>query len=371
MRDLVTGLARPVLRLLGRDDRGGVGVLVAILIGGGVLLGMGAMVVDVGQIYAERSQLQNGADAGALAVAKSCAEGSCAPSTATSYANQNSADGVSAVPLVCGYGTLGACPASTGAIYDCPSAPANGIKYVDVHTATETKSGSTLLPPSFARALIGNGAYKGSRVLACAQAEWGPPASANTIAFTMSACEWDTATNNGALLAPPPPYPPYPAQSYDQVITLHTGTTSGSCPANPADADAPGAFGWTQDVSGTCQVLINNNQYGTNTGVSAAQACQAALASAWQNKTVVYVPVYSAVVSQGSNTVYTLKGFAAFVITGYRIPGVTAPDWLNPSLLCKPPNVCIDGFFTQGLISGGGTVGTGPDLGADVIALSG
>src|SRR6266704_3179830 len=69
MRDLMRGLARPTLRLLGRDDRGAVGVLVAILMGGGVLLGMGAVVVDVGQLYSERAQLQNGADAGARAVA--------------------------------------------------------------------------------------------------------------------------------------------------------------------------------------------------------------------------------------------------------------------------------------------------------------
>ena len=39
-----------------------------------VLIGAGAMAVDVGQIYAERAQLQNAADAGAMAVAKQCHE---------------------------------------------------------------------------------------------------------------------------------------------------------------------------------------------------------------------------------------------------------------------------------------------------------
>ncbi len=31
-------------------DRGAIGVLIAVLIGGGVLLGMGALAVDVGQL---------------------------------------------------------------------------------------------------------------------------------------------------------------------------------------------------------------------------------------------------------------------------------------------------------------------------------
>ena len=47
-----------------------------------VLLGVGALVIDVGALYAERRQLQNGADAAALAVAADCAEGDCLDETA-------------------------------------------------------------------------------------------------------------------------------------------------------------------------------------------------------------------------------------------------------------------------------------------------
>ncbi len=57
-------------------ERGAAGVLVAVMML--VLIGAGAMAVDVGQIYAERAQLQNAADAGALAVAQSCRKaGAC------------------------------------------------------------------------------------------------------------------------------------------------------------------------------------------------------------------------------------------------------------------------------------------------------
>ena len=51
-------------------ERGATGVLVAVMML--VLIGAGAMAVDVGQIYAERAQLQNAADAGAMAAAQQC-----------------------------------------------------------------------------------------------------------------------------------------------------------------------------------------------------------------------------------------------------------------------------------------------------------
>src|SRR6266704_615800 len=321
MRDLMRGLARPTLRLLGRDDRGAVGVLVAILMGGGVLLGMGAVVVDVGQLYSERAQLQNGADAGALAVAKTCARGSCSAAVAPQYANKNSADGTSNVDLVCGTGTLGACPASTGKIYDCPAPP---------------------------------------------------PIAASGVAMTFSACEWDQATNNGTLFAPPPPYPPnpLPSPSFDRVLKLHTTSTNGGCPTEPAGADGPGLFGWTDDPNGNCTTPIINGTFGGSTGTSISQPCQQIISADQQNKTLIFMPVYVSVTSPGNTAVYTLKGFAAFVITGYHLPGFRASDWLNPANDCTGSDKCINGYFTQGLVPNPGTIG-GPNLGAEVIQLTG
>ncbi len=177
MRDLIRGLARPALRLLRRDERGVVAVIVGLLIGT-VLLGLGALVIDVGQLYQERAQLQNGADAAALAVAKSCILGTCTTSTALStaqtYANENAADGAAGVGTVCGYAdTLTACGASTGAMTACPSPPASGTNYVDVNTSTKTSGGATVIAPVFAKELLGNGSYTGTTVLACAQVQWG------------------------------------------------------------------------------------------------------------------------------------------------------------------------------------------------------
>ena len=55
-----------------RDERGA--VLVFVAVGLVMLLGFTAFTVDFGRIYSERRELQNGADAAALAVAQDEAE---------------------------------------------------------------------------------------------------------------------------------------------------------------------------------------------------------------------------------------------------------------------------------------------------------
>ena len=385
MRDLIfrrvrIRLTRRLPRLAADGERGAIGVLVAVLVGTGVLVGMGALVVDVGQLYQNRAELQNGADAAALAVAKSCIKATCAPSIATQYADANASKltgGTADVNQVCGSGILGACPASSGKITDCPAAPAAGTNYVDVHTSTELANGSHLLPPVFARTLAGNRGYRGSTVYACAQAEWGGPSTANTIGVTISACEWDTATNQGANFATPPPYPPNPDASFDQVIYLH-GTKqapTGGCPTEPAGADAPGNFGWTDDLLGNCTVTINSGTYGGNTGNSVSHDCQTVISNAWSARSVVFIPVYTSVGGTGTGATYTLDtnpaGFAAFVITGYNLPSFTQKDWITGKLPCNGGASCISGFFTQGLVaSTGGGIGSA-SLGAYVIGLTG
>ena len=378
MRELIFRLARPMLQLLGRDERGAIGVLIAVLIGGGVLLGLGALAIDVGQLYQNRAELQNGADAGALAVAESCALGTCTTGPASTYATGNASKltgNRAGVDLVCGSGTgMSACPGTSSAPYNCPANPSAGTNYVDVYTSTQTPSGS-LLPPVFARTLLGNRGYAGTNVKACAQAEWGAPSSADTIAFTISACSWYVYTNNGTNFAPPPPYPPnpLPAASYDHIMFEHGSQgskTTGCPPYQPSGQDAPGNFGWTDD-SGNCSVPINNGSYGGNTGASISNDCKTALINDQANKTVVYLPVYSAISGTGTGVTYTLLGFAAFVITGYHIGGgFTASDWLNPANNCKGSNFCIDGYFTHGLIPSTGGLG-GHDLGASIVKLTG
>lgn len=383
MRDLLIGLARPMLRLLRVDERGAIGVFIGILIGGGVLLGMGALVVDLGFIYSERAQLQNGADAAALAVAKSCAGGICQPGLATTYADANANDNASAATTCFG----SACQ-PTGAMTSCPGAPASGAPYVDVNTSTLAPGGtSNVIPPFFARVLIGNGSYQGTTVLACAQASWGAPSSLDTLAFTISACSWDLYTNQGGTFGPAPPYTaanPQPTlQTYpklDQQLTLHTTSSTTGCKSEPAGADAPGNFGWTATTNPqNCTLNISGSTYGVSTGVSGSN-CADVLYKAWSTKSLVYIPVYvqdvpnSIIINgQGYQAYYTLKGYAAFVITGYNVPGAkshgSGNDWLDPSKNCKGSTFCINGFFTQALVNA--PPGSGNGLGLDAYALTG
>jgi Flp pilus assembly protein TadG len=371
MRDLTASLIRLVRLRLRQDERGVIGVLVAVLIGGGVLTGMGALVVDIGQLYQERAELQNGADAAALGVAKSCALGTCTPSVAGQLADANASSltGGTAASLVCGSGGLGACPPSTGQLTSCPPPPPAGTNFVEVSTSTLTAGGSTLLPPAFATSLLGNSSYQGSTVRACAQAEWGAPVSATTDALTISACEWDQATQQGTQFAPAPPYPPdpTPAQSADEVLTPPSTPGSG-CATEPAGADGPGSFGWADDQGGHCTLPVSGSSFPAAAGpASPSGACKQALQDAQQSRTPILVSVY---VSLNAG-VYTLQGFADFVVTGYDLPGFVASDWLNPAnSSCLGAASCVNGYFVQGVIPVTGNI-TGTNLGVSVIDLTG
>lgn len=342
-----------------RHDRGAVAVIVALLLGSGVLLGMAALVVDVGNIYAEREQLQSGADAGATKIAQSCAtdpSGCTASALAVAgrYADANSARGSAGVS-VCGRGgDLADCPAGSGGLSDCAgAAPASG-SYVEVHTSTLLSNGSTVLPPTFAEAVIGG--YRGATVAACARAAWGPPSSAR-LSMTMSTCEWNAYTNNGTAFPDPP---------VEQVIYLHDGTNAGAC----QPAGQSGGFGWLDDGEGNCRTaVVVDGTYSGDPRSSAPQGCRTLLAGL--SGRPVLMPLYGAVTGPGSgNLTYTVAGFAAFVVTGWNLPGFDSPSTLTGQSSCGDFAGCIFGYFTRAAVPGGGDIG-GPDLGATVIRLVG
>jgi Flp pilus assembly protein TadG len=386
VRDLTRGPARPALRLLGRDERGAVAIIVALLLGT-VLLGLGALVIDVGQLYQERAELQNGADAGALAVAKSCATGgvctaSGALTTAGTYADKNASKltGLSAAAsLVCGSGgTLTACATPGTTMTSCPANP-TGINYVDVSTATKTSGGATVIAPIFGKELLGNGSYTGTTVQACAQAEWGGalPNGSLITAFTISACEWYAATTNGTVYAQPPPYPPstLPSSTLDRVIKLRSSGSGGTgCTSYPSPDDAVSKFGWVAETGGCSLNNIAGTTYGVYlSGQASSPDCNTPLYDDAQNRSLIYVPVYTSVTGSGASAVYNLLGIAGFVVTGYNIPGSTFnryTDWLKSSNQCLGTTYCINGYFVRDYFTGGGSFGPS-NLGLEMIKLTG
>jgi predicted HD phosphohydrolase len=169
-----------VRRLLKRREQGAIAIMVTILLGSGVLLGVAALVVDVGNLYAERGQLQSGADASAMAVAAECETGTCdnfqdpdlqtmLMPVAKKYANANAKDGHTKVTWICGrWGNLRSCPAQASGLAACIGTPP-AEDYIEIRVQTEMSDGSTLLPPTFATAMAGKSGYRGQSLATCAR----------------------------------------------------------------------------------------------------------------------------------------------------------------------------------------------------------
>ena len=270
-----------------RDEHGAIIVLLA---GFSVaMVAMAALVVDVGSLLDEKRQLQNGADAGALAVAHSCAAGpSCVPGLATNLANGNSRDNRSDVVV---------------------GAPDLAAKQVKVTTSTRTAT-STILPYRFGQALTG---VNGKTLHASATAGWDFPGSAIAIPLAISPCD-------KAQLA------------IGVTAVVHLGTGFGPCPGR----DASGAFGW---LARECQTLIfaGPTLVPGSSGKAGPKDCFES-----QKGTVVVLPVYDTVTGTGSGARYHIIGFAAMRITGWAFPGDTS----TPTITC-PSGSCIAGTFVN------------------------
>ncbi|HYK68966.1 MAG TPA: TadE/TadG family type IV pilus assembly protein [Streptosporangiaceae bacterium] len=383
-------LARRLLHLAGRDDRGAVGVIVAVLVAGGVLLGSAALVIDVGQIYQNRAELQNGADAAALGIARQClhTQGPCvqatAQSTALGYGNSNAStltQDTAGVFVVCGSDGLSSCSSSIygDGLTSCPKDPTDGSNFVDVLTETKLKSGSTLLPPVFARTIVGNSTYNGTTVKACAQAEWGGALQSDSLALTLSLCQWQDLTSSGG-------------SGFNTPVAVFIKGKAKQC-AGPAGQNMPGGFDWLQQTSSsTCTAYIDLTTDTTvnNTGNNVSGACKAALVddvnSAIAGKPVtVFVPVFGCnqsapawcpVTGTGSNAQYYVVGLAGFEILGYaNIPGLkdNGTNSACTSVGGSGGNApCIEGQFAEGLdpVANHVTPTPGP-FGANGIKLTG
>jgi hypothetical protein len=268
------------IRRATNDDRGAVAVIVTILFASMVLFAMGALAIDTGQFYSEKAQLQNGADAGAVAIAESCAKGACDTSLAAHYANANANDNKSDIdPLTdtpCGNGgTLAPCADPNL----CPDPPA-GANWVDVQTSTHTSDDKHALPPIFGKAVLGD-KYNG-QIHACAQAIWGFPGKATVAPFAISQCEFIDAIKGGVPADPPPylaspdntplppafPYPPrydgtgtqYPLPGGETVVALHGTPSVNSGGSFDTAGDAEG-FGKNTGSNKPFNVAQDSTQY--------------------------------------------------------------------------------------------------------------
>ncbi|MGN6333600.1 MAG: pilus assembly protein TadG-related protein [Motilibacteraceae bacterium] len=369
-------MRRLTTRKQATDERGAVAVVVAIVFSL-VLVGMGALVIDVGQLYLERRELQNGADAGALGLADLCAKTGCGAylTTAKNLADANAqTDNLTAladVDPVCGTAPgLPACSTTPAGV------PAHAF-YVSVGTKTQTATGNVVLP--VLSQVLGN---TGQTVGARAVAAYGTPGSiVSALPLTISLCEWKYYTADGTLFAPPipdaPPTPTWPAAPY-QEATLYfhdTDNPVSGCPAaKKSGADLPGGFGWLQPdpspPSDGCTTSSDvTHVFDDKTGRPVPSTCSSAELASLVGKTVALPIYYKTNDLNGTNGHYYMDRFAAFYLTGYSINGTDkVPSLKTGALPCGGSKSCISGYFTTTTIDDG-TLGSGPAGGVNVVQL--
>ncbi|MGO4600006.1 pilus assembly protein TadG-related protein [Terrabacter sp. 2RAF25] len=364
-------------------ERGAVSAIAAMLLSLGVIIGMLALVVDVGGIMWERRQLQNGADAAALALAADCATQSarCVVGNPDlqGLANANAADKFSKVDTVCAVGTFPgsaafpACAAGSAGLADCLPTPAGVTDFVEVRTQTSTNATNTgtLLKPFFAQ-FFGN---QGTSVRACARASWSAGYPSVVFPVTQAQCAWDSATNVGTDFPAAPPYAltgsgtpgltPLPrvpvAAKYVTKIVLHTGngTFDGTskCGSTGPGLYTPGNFGWLDTDASGCQATLGSDVGAFSAGkpgASAPKVCKDVMTSLIGS--IIYIPIFTSVTGQGNNTTYTFDGVSAFYFAGYKVPGA-GDDGFTPTdpsgastVSCSGEKDCMWGWFVTPII---------------------
>jgi hypothetical protein len=310
-----------------RSDRGATAVLFGLLLV--PLMGVMAISLDVGALYAERAQLQNGADAAALAVAFDCADSNgctAAMATAAKFSSANALDGTST--------TLQ------------PTFPNNHS--VTVSNSTRESDGTTAIHHPFA-SLIG---IDSTTVHADATAEWGSPRAGKVLPLSIAHCEVANVAKGVRVLI-----------QYDE---------NKPC-KGPTGQPIKGGFGWLDQLPGECEAYIDLDapNAGNAPGLDPPNNC-AAMFSTLQGSTVL-IPIYDSRPSQnGQKGVFHIVGFAAFLVTGWKFTGtgnsiMNNPDPLAPS--CTGNCRGIQGYWVDRIEVGGDWEFGGPSYGLSVVHL--
>lgn len=267
-------------------ERGAVAALYVVL--AVVLMGVGAVAVDFGQLAAERAQLQNGADAAALAVANTCAKspGTCAAGAggvATAYGNANANDGAAAI---------------------APPTIDFTARTVTANASTLTSSGSSSMTLSFARFL---GIDTGSAA-ATATATWGPPGKGSgfPLAFSSACYDITSASEAGAV------------QQFQYKPGMYC--------TGPSGTQIPGGWGWLD--SSNCQISTEagSTSIGSDPGNNLPSGCATILQSwvdtitAGGEEDVVF-PIFDTSAKSGNTGSYGISGYATLRIIGWKLAG--------------------------------------------------
>ncbi|MDQ4213402.1 pilus assembly protein [Microbacterium capsulatum] len=319
------------LRDLLREQQGATAVFVALLMV--PLLGIGAIAVDVGALFAERAQLQDGVDAAAFAVASSCAK-----NVATC--------GVNAQALAQQYVT-GNASIPRGATANNP--------VINLNANTVTVTAQTNVNHILAGAIVGGSSEK---VTASGSAQWGTPIAGKTLPLAIGLCEF-------AVHPPTDPSNPNPIKI---LVQYNTQARAGCDPTY-----APGGFGWLNATACVANIDFTAGSIWVKgqRGNSIAQSgCTEAGNIAPLRGTTVLIPIYDsfkqvnqtcteANVQNGGTICFHLLEFAAFKLTGFKLSGSSA--YVDPTApACNGSCRGLQGYFLKYVaVSDAFTLGNG------------
>lgn len=330
------------------NERGAAGVMVAVLVP--VLLGMGAVAVDVGNIFSERAQLQNGADSSALAIAQTCSKN----------------------PTGCAGGAQALANQYTPANSQSDNAVARSVT-LDTTAGTVTVQTSTPvggLALTLAQAI----GQKSMSVTASATARWGYPGSGAGFPLGLSNACFDLTSASPSGLLQKFSYKPSNGNN-------NGGDTKINC-TNSSGTTIPGGWGWlAQTPSGSCQASTTaGGTVASDTGNNPASACSSTLTT-WMNTLMaggtvkVEFPVFQQGTGVGNTGYFTILGYATLQIYGWQFSGTGntpytyVPSTIPNSVSCSGSERCVIGKFVSFQSTGTGGTG-GPNYGTSLIGLT-
>lgn len=313
-------------------EQGATAVMVALLMV--PLIGFAALAVDIAAAYSERQQLQNGADAAALAIGQDCAEGACGDTQVTAdsltTANYDEAGSVHGTPTV----TLGT----------------NEVTVTNPGT-----QGHWFAP------VLGEDS---TAVTASATVRWGGPGSGTAVLpLAFSWCAFEQQTGGGL-----------PTEGADPIVIDFTKSDDTEGCTGPNNLQVPGGFAWLDPDEGVCGATSEiGGIVWSSTGNSVPESndeCSPEYFEGLLGQTVL-LPIFDEYGEQGANAWYRISGYAAFTFTGYNFAGQYKS---SPTVQCGGTGSsgrCIEGYFVEYVDKSGDFTydPTAPDFGGRVVQL--
>lgn len=291
------------------DHRGAVAVTVAILMV--AMVGFTAIAVDAGAIWMDRKELQNSADAAALALAQSCAQGACETDEvgmAQDYAEGNKRD--------------------------------ENVTVVDVDTDLAAQTVTVVVSSTREHWFAPVIGHDSTDVVRSATAAWGGIKKATVLPLTVSDCVLEQSLIDSSESV--------------TLYVLNDRDPSASPPKDPEPSDPPtcptytsgshiipGGFGWLDvEKAGECEVSTSLGLAPGDTGSSGPTSdrlygCNDMLSNLVGQE--VLLPLYEHADAQGASGVFTLVAYAHIRVESYCLWDSASRPWYGPAgATCQP-----------------------------------